>query len=87
MNRAFLRVLIGGKLTGSYTVPFGETVEIRLGMAEASQVKFYLGSDEKVLLVREAPFLEMEGESFVYSVTVDTREIAPEGDGLFFFHF
>ena len=87
MNRAFLRVLIGGKPTGSYTVPFGETVEIRLGMAEASQVKFYLGNDEKVLLVREAPFLEMEGESFVYSVTVDTREIAPEGDGLFFFHF
>ena len=42
MNRAFLRVLIGGKPTGSYTVPFGETVEIRLGMAEASQVKFYL---------------------------------------------
>ena len=87
MNRAFLRVLIGGKPTGSYTVPFGEVVEIRLGMAEASQVKFYLGNDEKVLLVREAPFLEMEGESFVYSVTVDTREIAPEGDGLFFFHF
>ncbi len=87
MNRTFLRVLRNGRPVGSYTVPYGEEAELRFGMPDASRAWFYLGNDEKVLLQREAPFLRKEGELSVFSVTVDTREIAPEGDGLFFFHF
>ncbi len=87
MKASFLRVLRDGSETGSYTIPFGSEIRFELGIFDAGQVRFYLGNDEKVLLQKEAPFLCEEDSLRVFACTVKTEEIAPEGDGLFFFHF
>ncbi len=87
MSSPFLQVCRNGKPTGSYTFSWGDTAELTFGMQGAARAWFYLGNDEKVLFGREAPFLRKEGELSLFSVTLDTRDIAPEGEGLFFFHF
>ena len=87
MNRSFLRVCKDGMPTENCTFAFGEEIMLELGAPDALNAKFYLGNDEKVLLVTEAPLSRHENGIPVFSVTLQTSEIAPEGDGLFFFHF
>lgn len=85
----FLRFLRNGKETENFTLPFDGEATFALGLRgnAAHAVRFYLGNDERVLLREDAPFLRMEGAYCLYAVTLRGETIAPNGSGLFFFHF
>lgn len=87
MKDAFLHILKNGCPTGNCTFRYGDTVGLELGVPRATSARFYLGNDEKVLLQTEAPLVRKEDGLNVFVLRLDTKEIAPEGDGLFFFHF
>lgn len=87
MNRSFLRVCKNGMPTENCTFALGEEITLELCAPDATSARFYLGNDEKVLLETEAPLSRRENDAPVFSVTLQTTDIAPEGDGLFFFHF
>lgn len=87
MKEAFLRILQNGKETKRLSVVCGSVLRFELGMRNASSARFYLGNDEKVLLQEDAPFVRAEGEYRVFAYTLQTDRIAPDGGGLFFFHF
>ncbi len=84
---AFLRVRQNGKETERLAVPCGEVLQIEFGMRNALSARFYLGNDERVLLQEDAYFVRDEGEYRVFAYTLQTERIAPDGGGLFFFHF
>ncbi len=84
----FLRFSHSGFVTNSFTLPAGLEGKLELGLrGDVRGVRFYLGSDDGVILRRDAPFSRQEGDYRVYEAVLRTADFAPEGRGLFFFHF
>lgn len=87
MSEYSYRILRDGEETENRTFLPGTCITFELTCPRMREVCFYLGCDAEVIVHAQVPQTGESEDGCVYAYALRTEQFAPDGRGLFFFHW